>query len=107
MTELTTSSRLKSFADDINFAGLGYSIVAVTCYSFTQPIVKMIYMKEPLITAYEVLYWKSLSMILFNYVFCRYIHGVFPLDIPKEYQNIIVFRGFVGFIGISGMFGSV
>ena len=83
-----------------------FALAANTCYSMTSPIVKIIYEHNKSISAYEILYWKSLSMMLFNYLFIHSF-GKFCLDIPNEYRKIIVFRAFVGFIGIQGMWASV
>ena len=45
-------------------------------------------------------------MILFNYLFSRSL-GVFVLDVPREYQTLIVFRALIGFLGLQGMWGSL
>jgi drug/metabolite transporter (DMT)-like permease len=45
-------------------------------------------------------------MMIFNYTFVRSF-GVFVMDVPKEYQKIIVFRALIGFFGIQGMWASV
>ena len=45
-------------------------------------------------------------MMVFNYLFVRSF-GVFVLDVPKEYQKILVFRALIGFFGIQGLWASV
>ena len=62
-------------------------------------MLKMIYIKTNLISSYEVLYWKSISMMVMNYIFVRSF-GVFVMDIPRKYHRLIVFRAAVGFLGI-------
>lgn len=92
--------------DAVSWKGLAFSLVANLSYSLTSPIVKMIYLHNPAISAYEILFWKSISMMVFNYCFVR-SHGVFVMDVPSKYRRIIVFRALVGFWGIQGMWGSV
>jgi drug/metabolite transporter (DMT)-like permease len=92
--------------EKVSIEGLLYSLAGNLAYSLTSPIVKIIYEHNPSISAYEILYWKSISMMVFNYSFVRSF-GVFVMDVPKEYQKIIVFRALIGFFGIQGMWGSV
>lgn len=44
--------------------------------------------------------------MVMNYFFVRSF-GVFVMDVPKNYRNLIVFRAVIGFFGIQGMFQSV
>jgi len=66
----------------------------------------MIYLRYDNVSSYEVLYWKSISMMIMNYFFVRGF-GVFVMDIPRKYHRLIVFRAIFGFMGIQGMFSSV
>ena len=79
--------------------GMIYGVIASLCYSTTQPALKMIYLTCSTISAYEVLYWKSISMMIMNYLFVRSF-GAYVMDIPRKYHNLIVFRACVGFMGI-------
>ena len=85
--------------DPVNIKGLLYGFVASMCYSITQPVLKMIYLRCSNISSYEVLYWKSISMMVMNYLFVRSF-GVFVMDIPRKYHRLIVVRACVGFMGI-------
>ena len=42
-------------------------------------MLKMIYVRTSGVSAYEILYWKSISMMIMNYLFVRSF-GVFVLD---------------------------
>ena len=64
--------------------GLLFGLIANLTYGMTSPIVKMIYLHNSNISAYEVLYWKSISMMVFNYFFVRSF-GEFVLGVPREY----------------------
>lgn len=81
-------------------------LIGVSSYSVAAPIVKMCYLHNPTISEYEIVYWKSISMVLFNYLFIRSF-GVFPMDVPRKYQNLIVFRACIGFFGLQGLWGAV
>lgn len=70
------------------------------------PMVKMIYLHNKDISSYEILYWKSLSMMAMNFMFVRSF-GVFVMDVPKEYRNILVFRALIGYLGVQGLWVSV
>ena len=74
-------------------------LIGVSSYSVAAPIVKTCYLHNPTISEYEIVYWKSISMVLFNYLFIRSF-GVFPMDVPRKYQRIIVFRALIGFYGV-------
>ena len=76
-----------------------FGLVSNIAYSMTSPIVKIIYGHNKAISSYEILYWKSISMMVMNYLFVRSF-GVFVMDVPKEYRNIIVFRALIGYTGI-------
>jgi len=83
-----------------------FGVVGNLAYSLTSPVVKIIYQHNSAISSYEVLYWKSISMMVMNYFFVRSF-GVFVMDVPKEYRNIIVFRALIGYVGIQGLWASV
>ena len=57
------------------------------------------------LSPFEILYIKSIWHTILNYLFCHF-NGVFILDIPHEYRNIIVFRGLIGYVGIQGIWGA-
>lgn len=86
--------------------GVAYAIASQLSYSVTIPIVKIIYKHNAQISNYEVIYWKSISMVLFNYLFARFF-GVFVMDVPRRYQRIMVLRAFVGFMGLQGWWSSI
>lgn len=85
--------------DAVSWKGLAFSLAANLSYSLTSPIVKIIYQHNLAISAYEILFWKSISMMVFNYFYVR-SNGAFVMDVPLKYRNIIVFRALVGFFGI-------
>jgi hypothetical protein len=41
-----------------------------------------------------------------NYLYIRGF-GHYPMDVPKNYRNIIVFRAIIGYVGVQGMWASV
>lgn len=45
-------------------------------------------------------------MICMNYLYIRGF-GHYPMDVPKTYRNIIVFRALIGYFGVQGMWASV
>jgi len=69
------------------------------------PLVQVIFRYNPTISCYEILYWKSLSMILLNYIYIYFSNGS-VLDIPIKYRIILMFRALVGFWGIQGYWSS-
>ena len=70
-------------------------------FSFGGPLAKVIVINNPSMTVFEILYWKSFSMLFLNYGFCRY-NGVQPFDVPKQFRVVIVMRALVGYFGLSG-----
>jgi len=83
-----------------------FGVVGNLCYSMTSPVVKMIYLHNTTISSYEVLYWKSITMMVMNFIYVR-SQGVFVMDVPKEYRNLLVFRALIGYMGIQGMWVSI
>lgn len=75
-------------------------------YSFSMPLVKILYNHNPNISSYEILYYKSVTMIGFDYIYAK-IYGVHVMDVPLEYRNVIVVRGLCGFFGIHGSWASL
>lgn len=55
---------------------------------------------------YEVIYWKSVSMIIYNYLYITSF-GLTIIDIPKNYRKVMLCRGFVGFFGLQGYWASL
>jgi len=66
----------------------------------------MMYKHNPSITAFEAVFWKSITMMVFNFFFVK-MHGEFILNIPARYHRLIIIRSFVGFLGVQGLFNSV
>ena len=58
------------------------------------------------IGSFEFIYWKSVSMILFEYVFIK-ASGSDHMDVPKELRTTIFCRALTGFIGMSGLFTGI
>jgi drug/metabolite transporter (DMT)-like permease len=86
--------------------GILYGVTGNLCYSLAAPIVKIVYQLNPTISVYEILYWKSLTMLVMNFL-CVRSFGVFVMDIPKNYRAVILVRALVGYIGIQGYWASV
>ena len=78
-----------------------YGLFGFTCFSFCFPIVKILFENNPLISPYEILYWKSITMMIMNYL-CVRSFGAFIMDVPKKYRYVIVFRALIGYTGIQG-----
>lgn len=66
----------------------------------------MIYKEYPRSTAPEILYWKSIQMCLFTYIYSR-INKSHPLSVPRKYRKLMIFRALGGFLGIGGMWSAV
>ena len=79
--------------------GLMYGIISSLSYSAQSPILKLLFNYSDTITAYEVLYWQGISMVIMNYLFVKY-HGEHVLNVKPMYRNVLLFRGLVGFTGI-------
>jgi alpha/beta superfamily hydrolase len=47
-------------------------LMAQVGYSFGGPVAKIIVMNNPSMTVFEIIYWKSFSMLFMNYTFCRF-----------------------------------
>ena len=54
----------------------------------------------------EAVYWKSISMMVMNYMFTRY-HGAYVLDVPRKFHKLMLLRAFTGFLGLAGIFIAV
>ena len=85
--------------DKINIPGIFIGILAECSYSFGPALIKVLILRNPEFSIFEILFWKSFTMIFLNYNYCRY-HGVFPMDVPKHFRNLIVFRALIGYSGI-------
>ena len=59
-----------------------YALGAALAYSFIGPLLKLIFKRNPEASAYEVLYWQALVMLLVNYLYVK-SHGEYILNIPK------------------------
>ena len=80
---------------------MAYAVVGNIAFSLQGPTLKVILRNYPQMTPFELLYWYLLVMIFFNYFFIRY-HGEHPLNVGKQYRNIVVFRSMIGFSGVQG-----
>jgi drug/metabolite transporter (DMT)-like permease len=93
------------FLSRFNIVGFAYGVVSNLSFGVGNVIVKLLVNHNPSISEYELIYWKSISMLLFNYLYIRQF-GVTVVDVPKKYRNVIVFRAFVGFMGMQGFWGA-
>ena len=80
-------------------------LAAVFIYSFASIFIKMLYNHNPALSEYEIIYWKSISMMFYNYLYIRQF-GITVLDVPPMYRNHIVARALVGFWGLQGEWGA-
>ena len=55
--------------EKINAKGIIYNLFSIFMYSLTNPLLKILFLYNKQISEYEVLYWKSFSMMMFNYIF--------------------------------------
>lgn len=75
--------------------------MAMTLFVSGSGLIKVLYTHNKQIREYEVVYWKSITMVPMNYMYARY-HGVFITDVPAKYRNFIALRALVGFFGVGG-----
>ena len=94
LTPATPSSSSK-----LNVVGFAFGVTANILYSLSHLCVKTLYNHNPSISAHEIIYWKSVTMILYNYTYIRQF-GITVLDVPPKYRNAIVFRALIGFWGL-------
>ena len=85
--------------------GIFWGVFSALLFSFNAPIVKILYEYNPGLSLYEILYWKSLSMMLMNYLLVK-SYGENVIDIPVHFRNLVVVRAFCGFFGLGGKWGS-
>ena len=83
-----------------------YAFLATLFNSLSQPLFKIIFLKYPMISSFEIAYWNSLIMLLVNYFFIKNSNA-FILDIPRKYHKYMLLRSFCGFIGYLGLVASV
>ena len=83
-----------------------YGFLATIFNSLSQPLFKIIFLKYPTISSFEVAYWNSLIMLLVNYFFIKN-NNAFILDVPRKYHKHMLLRSFCGFIGYLGLVASV
>ena len=86
--------------------GIAYGISCHVLFCISSIVVKYIYIHNKGISVFEILYWKSLTMMVFNYFLTRSF-GVFVFDIPVKYRNIIVFRACIGITGVGGYWAAI
>ena len=55
--------------EKINAKGIIYNLLSIFMYSLTNPLLKILFLYNKQVSEYEVLYWKSFSMMMFNYIF--------------------------------------
>ena len=60
---------------------------------------KMLFDHNKLISEYELMYWRGLSMLLFNYIYIRRA-GITVLSLPKKYRCVMLCRAIMGFGGL-------
>jgi len=83
-----------------------FGVVANTSYAIANVLVKVLFNRNPTISEYEVIYWKSITMIIYNYFYIRHF-GHTVVSVPPKYRNIIVFRALIGFGGVQGYWGAI
>lgn len=76
-----------------------YATIGNIAFSMAAFFVKVAYKHNDTISPFEVIYWKSISMMVMAYMIVR-SYGVFVLDVPPKYRNIVVLRGLLGYFGV-------
>jgi len=92
-------SAWRSVAGMMSMVGSACGFSAMSCG------LKILY-RHVEISAFEVIYWKSLSMILFEYVFIKWSGGD-HMETKKELRLTILLRGVTGFIGLACLFTAI
>ena len=67
--------------EKINMLGILYAIISNLAYSFTGPLVKMVFKHNNSIKIFHILYWQALFG-LFLYYLAGKIFGVYVLGVP-------------------------
>ena len=75
-------------------------------FSTAQPIYKIIFMKYPTVSSFEVTYINAIIMLGFNYIYIKR-SGSFFLEIPREHQKTMILRSIFGFVGFIDMVHAV
>ena len=91
----------------LNMKGFMFAVASHILYSFGGPVIKILYDHNPGISEYEIIYWKSISMLLFNYIYIRKVAGTTPLSVKSAYRNVIVFRALIGYWGLQGPWAAI
>ena len=68
-------------------------------YAFNNPLLKYLFLYNKSISEYEVIYWKSLSMMFYNYILIVKTGNHF-LNVPIRYRYIMIFRAISGFFAL-------
>jgi len=67
--------------------------------------VKLLFMHNPTITKYELIYWRGFAMLFLGYGYIVYF-GADILGVPKKYRKIMMFRSIIGYWGLQGVWGA-
>ena len=85
--------------------GLLYGLAGELSFSLTTPMLKILLINNPQLSPFAIIYWRSISNIIMNFVFCV-LNGSHVLDFPKEYRGLMVFRMVIGYMGVQGIWAS-
>jgi len=74
-------------------------------FSLVGCCLKVFYARCP-ITSFEAMYWKSMPMLFYEWIFLRLVKGDY-LKVPKEQTTTLFLRALCGFLGMAGYFTSI
>ena len=80
---------------------MAFAIGGNVAFSIMGPLLKVIIRNYTSMTPFELIYCYLLVMMIFNYSYLTF-HGEHPLNISPKYRNLVVFRSFIGFVGVQG-----
>lgn len=89
-----------------SMAGFGCMAVSAISFSLMTCGLKYLYANVMEISSFEVIYWKSLSMIVYEYFFIKGM-GYDHMAVPKDLRVTVYLRALAGFGGLAGLYTSI
>ena len=70
--------------------------MANTLFGLSHVLVKILYNHNAYISGSEIIYWKSLFMIVYNFFYIKSF-GLAVIDVPLKFRKLMILRTLVGF----------
>lgn len=82
--------------------GMVYMAISALSYCLQAFILKILYLNSN-VTAYEVTYWQSMIVIVFEYTMIRSLKKD-HFKVPADLRSTFILRNITGFLGTTGYF---